>query len=135
MRTLSNDAGMSGRAIAKKLDIPRTTIQDMLNSNSSRRPPTTRQRPPILSDEKIDNMIEIVTTNYHTRTLPWCALAKAVDRDDCSDDTIRRAMHKRGYFKCKACKHPYISPVAATKRLFWTNTDHRFEQDLEYWLP
>ena len=87
----------------------------------------------IVKDE-VDRIIDIVTTNYHIRTLSRKALTQAIEREDVSNDTIRRAMHKREYHKYKTCRHSFIEPVAATRRLFWIIIEDRYAQQLIYWL-
>ena len=117
VRTLFHDAEMPKAKIAKKLEISRSTVRDILAVNFQRRPPTTRQRPPVLSDFDVDMMVKEVTKNYETRILTWSALVAAIDREDVCGETVRARMHERGFKKCKACRHPFVGKIAVTKRM------------------
>ena len=131
--SMYNDAGIAKAKIATKLQIPRTSVNDVLKG-APRRPPTTRTRPSILSDSEVDLMIKTATGSFKDRIYTWKGLAVAIGREDVSQDTVRRYMHARGMKKCKACHHPFISAACAIKRLHWVNTEERWRQELEYWM-
>jgi len=128
-----NDSGIAKATIARKLQLPRTFVNDVLKG-APRRPSTTRSHLSILSDFEVDLIIKTAIDSFKDRTYTWKGLAVAIDCKDVSEATVRRYMHARGFKKCKACYHLYISPACAIKRLHWVNTEERWKQELEYWI-
>ena len=133
IHSMYNDSGISKLDIAKILNQSKSTVQDAL-TRSVRRGQSTRGRSSVLSEFDIDAMIKLTTTNFLTRVYTWKGLAVAIGRDDVCEATARKVMHSRGFKKCKACRHPYVTSATALKRLFWTKTENRWRQKLKYWM-
>ena len=68
IRSMYNNAAIPKRQIAKRLDIPYTSVQFVLQKDYSRRPSTTRQRPPLLSDFDVDQIIKKAIGSFKNRT-------------------------------------------------------------------
>lgn len=117
VQSLFIDGQMRKRAIAKKLQMPRSTVQDILNSSTTRRGGKARSgRPPKLSHKDVDNVLAFLGKSFSRRILPWNEIIKECNLD-VSDNTLRRALAKRGYRKCVACPKPFISESAQQQRL------------------
>jgi hypothetical protein len=132
VHTYYHDFHLSKKRIAEDLDMDRHVVQDLL-SKPVRRQINFRGRNKTIDPDEVQKMIQKVFENYTTRIFTWEGLGAACDIH-ASARTIRRTMHEAGFYKCKACHHPFISAVGATKRVFWVDTDHRDEQPLEYWF-
>lgn len=115
--SLALDCHLGASAISKITGVPPDSVDDILASNSARRPGKDREgRPPVLTDKQIDEVIKYLGHNFHHRALPWKNLA-AECHLDCSTRTLQRALAKRGYHKCVACPKPFISESARQQRL------------------
>jgi transposase len=77
----------------------------------------TRGRKSVISDAQIRVMERIIEeADIQERSMSWEALAIEAGVDCCAR-TVRRAMHKRGYKKCIACRKSYVDPKLASKRI------------------
>lgn len=101
-----------------ELGVSKSSVHDLLASESVRRKENERGRPRKIQEKELEDLVAEATKNWQGRQLSWDALGTACGLQ-CSGLTIRRAMHEIGYKKCKACKHPYISEPARIKRLHW----------------
>ncbi len=109
---------MSGREIARKLNLVPSTVNRLIksfkNSNSNKKV-NARGRPPKLSErsrrylQREINKKPIQTIRDFTRELPV----------EVSTSTIRRSLHDSGIYGRIATPKPYISPKNAQKRLNW----------------
>ncbi|RPA70614.1 hypothetical protein BJ508DRAFT_316368 [Ascobolus immersus RN42] len=103
--------GYTQRAIAQITGVPQSTVSDIKKHPHSRRNPlrlSHRGRPHKLSKHDVDRMIDLVNTGFYARCFRWDELAIKCGIK-ASEDTIRREMNNRGYFRCKACKKPFMS--------------------------
>jgi len=64
------------------------------------------------SDEKVQEMINLITGHYSKRTLKWQKLAQQCNVV-ATKKTVQKAMERAGYHKCKACQKAFISPQNA----------------------
>ena len=73
-------------------------------------------RPPLLTAEEIDYLIEFVCSSAKNRRLPWSALPAALGWD-CSQYAVRHALRKAGFSRRVALRKPPISERTRALRL------------------
>jgi len=69
----------------------------------------------LLSDQVVDEIIEYCSQRWETRIMNWAKLREELSLG-CSVDTLKRRMHRRGYYRCVACQKPYLSLIQVTAR-------------------
>src|SRR4051812_21249053 len=92
------DAGHSQREAAQLAKVPRSTARKWLQQQlSDRRIGKTRPgRPPIISNEKVEEMIKWITGHFNRRAMPLQDIAKE-HGIKASDKTILAAFARYGY--------------------------------------
>ncbi len=117
--TLAYDAAISINAISGITGVPKSSVRDIVNSGSVRRPGHDRPgRPPVLSPEQVDNVIDYLGHNFEHRKLSWRGLVSECNLD-CSPYTLKAHLAERGFHKCVACPKPFISESARQQRLLF----------------
>lgn len=117
--TLANDAHIGPHAISSLTGVPESSVRNIVESGSARRPGRDRPgRPSILSPERVDEVIQFLGHDFNRRKLSWKALISEC-KLDCSPTTLKRALAERGYHKCVACPKPFISESARQQRLLF----------------
>jgi transposase len=133
--------GYTQTAISRITGVPQSTISDIKKTPHSRRKLHTisannqsqsqgRGRPKKLSKFQVDRMIDLVNTGFYARCLRWDELAIKCGIN-ASEDTIRREMNNRGYFRCKACKKPFMSEDCKSDRRKYSKLHLR--KTVRYW--
>src|SRR5690606_27835429 len=73
-----------------------------------------------------------ITSSYQGRILSWRKLGRDCGLD-VSSDTIRRALNRVGYHRCKACKKPFISEKCKKDRKIYSK--EYLHKPKEFWQP
>ncbi len=121
--TLANDGAISFYAISGITGVPESSVRKIVESGSVRHSGRDRPvRPPILSSEQIDKVIDYLGHNFEHRILSWKGLVSACSLE-CSPVTLKTALAARGFHKCVACPKPFISESARQQRLLFI-TEH-----------
>lgn len=71
-----------------------------------------------LSEEQLDEVIEFITSSKETRRMPYEAVIKELQLPVCKA-TLRKALARRGYHRCKALRKPPLSKRTRALRLTW----------------
>jgi transposase len=119
------EEGHSQVMAAHMAKVPRTTAREWLHSLSDRRTGKSRPgRPPIISKEKVDEIIEWMTGYFDRRTLPPKEIARIHGLNVCNN-TLLSALAKRGYHYHSANSKPFLSKETKFKRWIfsWANWD------------
>ena len=73
-------------------------------------------RPPILTNQQVEELIEFVCVSAQNRRLSWAALPNALGWN-CSEYAIRHALRKAGFSRRPALRKPPISEKTRALRL------------------
>jgi transposase len=125
------EQGETQAEAARILGLPRGTAKKWIKQhNSDRRTGKRTGRPPIISDEKIKEIIKWMTGYYERRTMPLQEIAKAHNIKACNN-TILAAFARYGYhYHTPDCK-PFLSKATKLKR--WTFSIANWDRPKEYW--
>jgi transposase len=113
--------GMSQRAIAKELDIPRTTVQSIIHKYDRTGTVENKPRPgrpPKLDARALRRLDWLVTKNAEARRAPLAEITEELNADVC-ERTVRRGMKKIGINCRPAAIKPFVSKENAKKRVEW----------------
>ncbi|MCJ1255884.1 hypothetical protein MMC24_003702 [Lignoscripta atroalba] len=116
IRTLvAETSEFKSRIFYKQGVTPRTGYR-IINGPSDRTIEFTKDgRPQKLTKEKVQEIIDWFTGDYIARTTKWEDLVSEFELN-CHWKTVKRALNKAGYHKCKACQRGYITPENVKKR-------------------
>ena len=132
VRVLSayQDHHWSKRRISREFNIPHTTVLRILKSESPRRtrPSARTGRPRKISERELRRVIRHIRRSYNNRKLPYAQVARECGLN-CSGQTVRRALARVGYHKCKACPKPFINKKQRKQRLAWARENRPWLQD------
>lgn len=115
-RTLRSQ-GHTYAQIAQQLHITQRQVQKACTDDR----PTPRKAPGRsrkLSEEQLDEIIDFVSTSKETRRMPYSQLIQELNLT-ISVETLRRALARRGYHRCKALRKPPLSDRTKALRLAW----------------
>lgn len=92
--------GYTYTQIAQELHITRRQVQLACTDDrpTPRKPPGARRK---LSDEQLDEIIDFIRTSKETRRMPFSQLIQELHLN-VGTETLRRALARRGYHRCKA---------------------------------
>jgi transposase len=126
------EQGLSQAEAARRVSVKRkTAIKWLHRQPSDRRTGKTRTgRPPIISDEKVEEMIRWMTGHFDRRAMPLQEIARE-HGIKASDNTILAAFARRGYHHHLPDCKPFLSE--ATKRKRWTFSIENWDRGKEYW--
>jgi hypothetical protein len=71
-----------------------------------------------LSEEQLDEVIEFITSSKEARRMPYKEVTRALQLPVCKA-TLRKALARRGYHRCKALRKPPLSERTRALRLTW----------------
>ena len=86
----------------------RLTIVKVLDYDKPERARRKRGSATILSDRKVDEIIEYLSTSWDTRVLDWTHLVSELNLP-CAPQTLATRLKQRGYFRCVACQKLYLT--------------------------
>jgi len=109
--------GLTYPQIAAELGITQRQVQ----TACTRDRPSPRKLPgarPKLSADKIDDIIEFISSSKETRRMSYKILIEHLQLE-VSETTLRNSLKKRGYHRCKALQKPPITERTRVRRLDW----------------
>ena len=108
------EQGYSQRHAAQVLNLSRGTASKWLSKTDRR---TKRPgRPPIISDKKVEEIVNWMTGHFHRRALPLQEIAYIYGITDATNKTILAAFARHGYhYYVPDCK-PFLSDKTRSKR-------------------
>lgn len=111
-----HSVGWTYLRISQHMDITLRQVQTAVKG--SRTPKKRHGRPPLLDDNKKQQLIEFVTASAHNRQIPYAAIPHALEWN-VSEYAIRRALRSEGFACRLARRKPPISPQNQQIRLAW----------------
>jgi transposase len=126
------DEGYSDRAIEEQTGVPKSTVARICKNRKERRNKLRTGRPPKLTKHDTRRILAIATKNWNGRKLSFHQLAKEAGIA-ASGKTVKRALRKLGYRRCRACRKPFICVDNQKKRraYAWEHAN----RDMTYWRP
>lgn len=128
--------GLSQEAIAEQTGVPRKTISNWIRKADAGGPKSRRTgavrpgRPKRLDKHDVRRLIAKATEDYEGRKLSWARLGRDCGLD-VSPKTIKRALNKAGFHRCKACKKPFLSKANVKARRCYA--EEHLHEPVEYW--
>lgn len=109
------EEGYSYAAIASKTNLTYRQVQLACQAGrpSPKKPPGQRRK---LSEERLDEIIEFITASKEGRRMTYDQLIEALQLL-VSRETLRKALARRRYHRCKALRKPPISERTRELRL------------------
>lgn len=107
--------GYTYAQIARELGITQRQVQRACTDDR----PTPRKAPGAgrkLSEEQLDEIIDFISSSKETRRMPYTQLIHELHLT-VSTETLRRALARRGYHRCKALRKPPLSNRTKALRL------------------
>jgi transposase len=121
------EQGFSQRDAARQVGAVRSTAQGWL---SDRRPPKRKGKPPIISNEKVEEMAKWMTGHFDRRALPLQEIAK-IHGIKAFNTTILAAFARHGYHHYIPDYKPFLSQATKLKRYTFSITN--WDRPKEYW--
>ncbi|KAE8444992.1 hypothetical protein EG329_013998 [Mollisiaceae sp. DMI_Dod_QoI] len=122
------EQGYSQREAARRLDLARSTASKWTSDRRTGKGRTGR--PPIISNEKVEEMIKWITGHFDRRALPLQEIAKIHGIRAC-DNTILAAFARYGYHHHVPDCKPFLSQITQLKR--YTFAIANWDRSKEYW--
>ena len=106
--------------IAKELRISERAVQYTVEKGVATPQHKNAGRPPKLSRDEVDDLVQFVTSSQANRRLTYLQLAESLyPEGEIGPESIRIALKSRGYRRRPAWRKPFISERNRTKRLAW----------------
>jgi hypothetical protein len=97
----------------------KSTICKILSYDAPERArPTRTGRPQLLSDARVDEIIEYLSSSWDNRVLNFVELQKQLGLE-CTPGTLEFRLKQRGYYRCTACQKPYLTADQVIARFLW----------------
>jgi hypothetical protein len=110
------EVGWTRSAIKKATKVPARS-QRKIQSGPDRRPGKKRSgAPKKLSQRDLRTIIRYLTKSFETRQSTWQQLAYDYGHG-CHPDTVKHALNREGYYKCKACQMTFLTNDNVANRL------------------
>jgi len=121
IRQLYGFAKIPIEGLMERYHLGRTTIVKILEYEKPERARRKRGSATILSDSKVDEIIEYLSTSWNTRKLDWTHLCAELNLPY-APITLAKRLKQRGYFRCTACQKPYLTAAQVLSRFIWAIT-------------
>lgn len=117
---LMRSLGFSYTKIADHLQISKAAVRYTVQKGQATPEHRNAGRPPKLNKTETDNLVEYVTSCHRTRCLSYFKLAEELyPEGEIGPESIKYALHKRGYRRRVALRKPPLSPQNQAARLEW----------------
>jgi transposase len=124
------EQGYSQRDAAQRLNLSRGTVAKWPSQSDRRTGKGRTGRPPIIPDEKVEEIIKWMTGHFDRRAMPLQEIAK-IHGIKAHNDTILAAFARYGYYHhIPDCK-PFLSESTRQKR--WIFLIANWDRPKEYW--
>jgi hypothetical protein len=121
IRQLYSFAKIPIEGLMERYHLGRTTIVKILEYEKPEHVQRKRGSATILSDLKVDEIIEYLSTSWNTHKLDWTYLCAELNLP-CAPTTLAKRLKQRGYFRCTACQKPYLTVAQVLSRFIWAIT-------------
>lgn len=114
--------GISERAIAEKLNHPKTTIHDVIEAykkDGLEMPPPRVGRPPILTERNGRYLLRTLKENRQTNIKELHDNFTQTANVKVSVRTVQRYLHEQGFFGRAGVRKPFVTEVNRKKRFSW----------------
>ena len=119
IRQLHKRAKYSVELLMAEYHLGKSTICKILNYDAPERVrPMRTGRPKLLSDVRVDEIIEILSNSWENRILNFAEL-QAQFAPECSAATLETRLKQRGYYRCTACQKPFLTAAQVIARFLW----------------
>ena len=119
IRELHGFGEKSTAELMERYKLGKTTIHRILAYNAPERArPSRTGRPQLLTDARVNEIIEYCSENWEQRIIDYQALVDELELE-CTASTLQKRLHQRGYFRCVACQKPYLTAAQVLGRLLW----------------
>ena len=95
-----------------------TIIKILSYDGPERARPGRTGRPKLLSDVRVDEIIEILSSSWENRILNFAEL-QAQFAPEYAASTLETRLKQRGYYRCTACQKPYLTAAQVLGRFLW----------------
>jgi transposase len=109
--------GKSYNQIKKLTGLERSTIQRIVNAPASKRARKGKAtKSKLITSTELKRVIKFLSASWPNQTMLYSCLHAAC-KIKASTDTLRRALKATGYWRCVACRRPFINKKQAAKRV------------------
>jgi len=120
-------------AIADFLKISQRAVQYTCEKQQATPQHSKAGRPPRLNKEEADKVEEFVISSKKTRRMTYLQIAEALwPEGEVGPESVRYALHKRGYRRRVALRKPPISEANRVARLAWAHEHLHWTKDQWY---
>ena len=120
IRELYGFAKISIPALMDRYKLGYTTICRVLKYDKAERArPSRTGQPQLLTDARVDEIIEYLSDTWDNRCLDWTHLCTKLELP-CTPETLATRLKQKGYFRCVACQKPYLTAAQVLARFFWS---------------
>ena len=97
----------------------KSTINRVLSYDQPERSRAGRTgRPTILSDSRVDEIIEYLSESWNTRILKYFEVVEEL-KLPCTTAGLELKLKQREYYRYVACQKPFLTAAQVTARLLW----------------
>lgn len=119
IRQLHRQAKFPVERLMAEYHLSKSTICKILSYDAPERArPTRTGRPKLLSDARVDEIIEYLSSSWENRILNFGELQAQLGLK-CSPFTLETRLKQRGYYRCTACQKPYLTMAQVIARFLW----------------
>ena len=125
--------GYSYAYIASFLKVSQRAVQYTCQKQQSTPQHANAGRPPRLTKEETDRVEEFVTQSKATRRMTYLQVAEALwPEGEVSEESVRYALHRRGYRRRLALRKPPIYGANRVARLEWAKEHVHWKEEQWY---
>ncbi|OBR11336.1 hypothetical protein CH63R_03632 [Colletotrichum higginsianum IMI 349063] len=118
IRTLFFDAHLNRQEISRLTGFTISQVKQALRSSAAAAQPRSG-RPPALSHEQEEDLVEYVTSSQQGRLASFLQLSVVLFNGAYGEDAIRSTLRRLGYRRYVARQKPLLSEATREKRLAW----------------
>lgn len=126
--------GISERKISEALKIPKSTVHDIISTYKNHgitKPPPRNGKPSTLTERDDRHLIRILNNNRRTNIRELCENFITSTSTNLSIITLKRYLHKIGFFGRVGVKKPFINAANRMKRLAWAKRRKNWKEEWE----
>ena len=116
---LHSFGGKTTKELMARYKLTKSTIYHVLDYDRPERAwPIWTGRPQILTNTRVDEVIEYLSDTWENRCLDWTHLRDEL-KLPCTPEHLARRLKQRGYFRCVICQKPYLTAAQVLARFLW----------------
>jgi len=122
IRELHGFGKVPAAALQIRYKLGESTIRRILNYDAPERArPSRTGRPQLLTDRRVDEIIEYCAESWEHRILKYSVLIEELNLP-CTPEHLQVRLSQRGYFRCTACQKPFLTAAQVIGRFLWAIT-------------